>query len=241
MENLINDQYFTTLKANNHFESLKNLYDNLTSITVENNMLIFPADSNLSNVNLKSLKLEQSDNMNYPLHSLYNRSLNDVHNITTKLVYIEENKNILDSKNKINFLLLNNSNISQEETNNIIDYVDYFFEIWSLASLYQCEYLKNIYDFMNETVLKCYLPEYASLPNYKMIKNYLDDKFSDSLSQGAANEKATVRIKNTTGGTGSTDSFDKYNIAGFASAALALSISITIGITLAVIALFLGT
>ncbi len=232
---------YTSCTNEIYLSDIKNKYSKpiLSDFYIKDNTLFFSDRHNFKKIDLNSLKLYDIDNLNDNNKSLYNKNIHEIHYIISKLVYINNNKSIINNINIIDRLLLT-KNISQEETDLIYGFADYYFEIWSLASIYQTNYIKDIYDLMHKTILKCYSPEYNQMPNCHLILNYLKQKMHDSFNQGNATEKSAIRVKNTTSGTGiSTEQYS--TITGFANATLVLAISITTGITIAIISIYLGT
>lgn len=215
---LNNDIYFNTLKSS---------YPSLNNFACTNNALIY----NNIGINLSNLDLRFIDKSLY-----YLKDENDIYNIIKLLsidanypTYAQDQQNYLTS-------LLNKSNLSDDETNYINNFMKDYDDRRRLDNIFHMSELEN--DFKIRNLIICYAYNEPETVGKKLIKDDIEAKSSQGLGQKKV--VALTRTRIPPGGI--TYTYDENEInnektpsAAFISPLLIMIITSILGVLIAIV------
>ncbi len=207
------------------------MYPALKDMTFENNILTYLDnsitfnDNEFFNVDRQIFTLNSKDCMSI-LNILNNNAKNP--------------KEIEQKYNRIVFLELLQSPIEENYTE-ISKYINEYFEKQNLYNKYPNEIIYNEVNVLRDVLTRCYISDYQDRPICKYIESEFNKKIDElnQSSQGTSN--AYVKVKKDPNNLIVIPSEENTFIdkaAGFANTTLIISLTTTLGITIALLTLF---
>ncbi len=231
-----NENYLEYLKKlSNGYDNNGNqifMYPNIQNMNITQNKLSL----NNLNTTLNGVRLSNFDN------SFFQNKSTDIFNY---LFYTAKQINEIDiikqEIDKIKFLLIAPQQESDLQLLN--DFLNYYLVVQYYYNLYPTSELKAYYSSLDTVIKMLYDSNYTDKPNILFLKTQYENKLNSDFGQSSTNEKAAVRIRNTSNGTTTSQSIDTnlYTTStGFATGTLVISLAVTAGITIALLTLMWG-
>ncbi len=239
IENIdINNLPSSSLMNKIHFENIYPLYPNLSDFYMEDNTLFYKNynSSSIASLELTNLYINKIDD------TLYSYTPNEIFFILKTLVNLSTKSSELYNSLKMFKESLATPYINNEQLNNIYDKTSLYYKVKSILP-FNDEELNKLFELLLNCVTYAYFPENENKPGSVYLRNLVIE-YSNYLMTSSSNTSSKVRIlsqNNTSSTEELTENFHNadnfFKVAGFANATLAISITVMIGIILAILTL----
>ncbi len=229
-----NKNYYENLKSHIYTDEktgkIVHVFKALQDIHLEDNKLIYNTDTiDLDNTSLKNIDSE--------IFRLKAKDSMDI--LITLKKHVTDPYYINKICNRINFLILLQSP-SESDYEEINSYIQLYFHKDALNKLYSNDILHNQVENIRQYLSLCYHEEYANREIAKYIKLEFDKKVLE-LNDNTSNSNNLTKVRknqyNMIVLPSESDNLEK--LAGFASTTLVISITVSLGIVIAILTLFL--